>query len=663
MEANPASRRSHRNPLARILRIARFACALIVGGGLTAETARAADIPGLPEAQLIALRDGFDQRVAAIFAAEGGRPLVRAEKKPPLGSGRAPFVRAYSFSLVEFAARSLWRNEASAAANAALREDADYYLANPATIFDKDNFHWHSEALLRLIELFGTTGSRQAGLLQPETERKVLESIWLYCRRNESAAKPHTHLAEADHAVSQTWFIKESENHHAQSFTTLWHFAKIARRRDDFRQRLYDDGRSANEHYEAWNSYAKLYLLERAKVGMLIEMMSVSYNTSLLKGIFNFYDFADDPELKRRAQLFLDLYFAYWGQEQIQGVAGGGQGRIYSDTNPKSSGLGHLFFGVGAAPKLQSELLTAMTTNYRPALVVVDIVCDLPGRGAYEVIQRPLGLAADRSHYQPPEYRLRTDFGGILRYSYCTPDFIIGTAMSEARPEQEWTMISSQNRRHGILFEGDPVAVISPQCEAGRDHRAYNTQWSVQRKGTLVCQKLKTSRGAGAMRVWFSGGGLSTPVEQDGWTLVESRGAFAAVRVVQGATHWSESDQAVPGRWMNCADEYSPIILQVAQKSEYPTLRSFVSAVTSRKIEIQNEALAFESIYGDRFAFPLNFSGVPAINGAPVNYAPPRALDGPFVQSAWTSGVVHLRKGTRTAVLDFHSPKSASGDR
>ena len=253
-----------------------------------------------------------------------------------------------------------------------------------------------------------------------------------------------------------------------------------------------------------------------------------------------------------------------------------------------------------------------MTTTYRPSLVVVDLACDRIGRGTYEVIQRPLGLAADRAHYKPPSYRLRTDFGGNLRYSYCTPDFILGTTMSAARPEADWTMISSQNRRHGILFEGDPVAVISPQCEATRDHRAFNAQWSVQRKGTLICQKLNTHRGAGPMRVWFSASGLSEPVERDGWVLVESRGAYAAVRAVRGATHWVDVSQPVTGRWLNLADEFSPVILQVAQKSEFPSLRAFGAAVAGQEIEVQNEALSFLSISGDRFSFPLNFTGTPA---------------------------------------------------
>ena len=221
-------------------------------------------------------------------------------------------------------------------------------------------------------------------------------------------------------------------------------------------------------------------------------------------------------------------------------------------------------------------------------------------------------------------------------------------------------MISSQNRRHGILFEGDPVAVISPQCEPTRDRRAYNTQWSVQRKGTLVCQKLNTHRGAGPMRVWFSGTGLSAPIEHDGWILVESRGAFAAVRVVRGATTWAESNSAVAGRWLQLADEFSPVILQVSPKSDYPSLRLFGAAVAAQKIEFNNAALSFRSIGGDRFSFPLNFAGAPTINGEPINYAPPRGLDSPFLQTEWDSGIIRLSKAARTQVLDFNGSDALS---
>lgn len=638
--------------------VAAFAFLLLASAALAAPNKPASSAPLYSDVQLTAIRDDFTARAAAIFASEKGQPLHRAEKRAPLSPGRANFVRAYSFSLVEFAARCLWLHEFTAEANAALQENADYYLAHPRETYDKDNFHWHSEALLRLVELFGPAGTRHSGALTAATETKILEAVWRYCRRRETAAKTHEHLAEADDAVSHTWYVKESENHHVQSFTTLWHFAQLARHRADFRDRRYDDGRTAADHYGDWTRYCTLYLLERARKGLFIEMMSPAYNATLLKGVFNLHDFAEDPELRRRAGLFLDLYFAYWGQEQIDGVAGGGKARIYSDVAPRPLGLGHLFFGVGPAPALHSELLTALTTTWRPSLVVVDLVCDRPGRGTYEVIQRPLGLAADATHYAPPDYHLRTDTGGIVRYSYCTPEFILGTVMSEARPETDWTMISSQNRRQGALFAGDPPAVISPQCEATRDHRAYNTQWSVQRRGTLITQKLRTAKGAGASRIWFSGTGLAVPTEERGWIFTASALAYAAVKVVRGGTRWEDATSSVPGRWLYCEDEYSPVILEVASKHRFASPAAFRAAVADRRLDVApGQPLRFRGLDGDTFTFFPDTSAPPRINDVPVNYAPARAFASPFLQSDWNSGLVHVRKGPRLLTLDFNPPE------
>jgi hypothetical protein len=57
---------------------------------------------------------GFEERVDAMFRTESGQPLVRAEKKPPLGPGRGNYVRAYSYSMMRFAARCLYLGDGCA---------------------------------------------------------------------------------------------------------------------------------------------------------------------------------------------------------------------------------------------------------------------------------------------------------------------------------------------------------------------------------------------------------------------------------------------------------------------------------------------------------------------------------------------------------------------
>ncbi|MDP6040398.1 MAG: hypothetical protein QGG64_17735, partial [Candidatus Latescibacteria bacterium] len=163
--------------------------------------------------ELNAIREGFEDRVDVMFRAELGKPLVRAKKRPPLGPGRGNYVRHYSFSICEFAARCFYLNEQVEEANAALVENAQHYLDHPKDINDRDSFHWHIEMVFRLVEQYGTNGSVAPGRLTEETETKVLEPAWIY-------AKSHSRLSDAEIDQSQTWHIWESENHHVQIFST-----------------------------------------------------------------------------------------------------------------------------------------------------------------------------------------------------------------------------------------------------------------------------------------------------------------------------------------------------------------------------------------------------------------------------------------------------------
>ena len=363
---------------------------------------------------------GFEARVDDMFRAESGQPLVRAAKRPPLGPGRGNYVRHYSWSMMNFATRCFYLDEMLDSANAALAENAQHYLDHPLDINDRDSFHWHAEMVMRLIELYGSEGSIKPGRITPETEELILKPIWIY-------AKQFSTLEKSDFNHSKTWHIYGSENHHAMSFTACWHFSKIAKDRPEYLELRYDDGATAEAHYKSWNDYFVTYSRERSRKGVCIEMMCSGYNTVWTKGFYNFYDFGT-PEVRRAAEQLLDLYWAYWAQEQIVGISGGGKSRIrglksYSEIlHP----LAWIFFGIGPRPAIQN--VGPALSGYRPPAVVADIAVDVAGRGRFEVFQRAQGLG---TRTRTPEgqnlSKLRTDGGGILRYSFCDPAFIIGT--------------------------------------------------------------------------------------------------------------------------------------------------------------------------------------------------------------------------------------------
>jgi hypothetical protein len=313
--------------------------------------------------------------------------------------------------------------------------------------------------------------------------------------------------------------------------------------------------------------------------------------------------------------------------------------------------LAWLYFGMCDPVKISSPILSAAMSGYCPPDVVADLAIDRVGRGVYEIRQRPLGLV-QTGYYKPPDYRMKTEEGGIVRYSYCTPEFIIGTAMLEARPFVDWAMISSQNRWHGAIFLGHKNARIVPQCEAEDDRVTFNQQWSVQHKGTLICQKLKTSTKCKTMRVWIAQAGLGAPVETDGWVFVEAKGAYAAVRPVLGGFVWQKQDKP-EGSWMVLNAEWSPVILEVARKVDYKNLEAFQKTITSQPMIFQDDLLHYEGIYGDTFTLDATQQRVPEINGVAVDFVSGKALDSPFLQADWNGNVVTIQKCAQKKVLVF----------
>lgn len=615
--------------------------------------------------------DGSHKRAMTLFQADAGKPLVQVKKGQPISKGRPPYTREYSYSIVAFAARGYVLGEMLDEANAAMQENCQHYLDNPAGIHDRDSFHWHGEIMMRLIEMYGAQGRIAPGRMTPVTENLIMDTCWEYASK--------AWLKKAAHDDKSIWNSYGSENHHSMDFTINWHFAKLAKDHPDFKERKWIDGSSAAEQYKAWSEYFIAYAQARARKSMCAEMRSDGYNTTLIKGFYNFHDFGD-PQVKKAAAMLLDLYFAYWAEEQIGGHMGGGGSRLKGTNayvmsrNGKNAFLAWLYFGMGKAPDhFNGHDIGAMTSSYHPPAVIADIALDAEGRGTYEIRQRAQGLVYPGGRgdsfvvatAQSPPTRMRNDRGGIVRYSYCTPQFILGTPMSRALGDDEWAAISSQSRWQGVIFarEGDPRIV--PTVRPADNRVASNTFWSVQSKGTLITQKLKQHKGGAEMIVFISERGLSEPIEKGDTVFVDAESAYAAIRVPSGGWKWREEGldytaetggvrKGPRGRVMQLKEEFAPVIIEVMDKVQAGSLEAFQKKVLETKPVIKDKILSCRTIYGETLTLDMSYKMDPIVNGKPVNYEPEMVYGSPFLSSKYDSGVVTISKGERKRVLDFN---------
>ncbi len=376
--------------------------------------------------------------------------------------------------------KGLWRDEGFALAAYGLNERVEEADRAIVAACEKempllaegteDSFHWHAYLLERIYFLYGSNSQFSPRRMGLEAERAILKALWQWasigCRREMT-------LPERD------FWIWGSENHHAQAWAGFWGAAEIFREHPDYRDRHYADGSAPDEMAQAFTEYFKRYARHHAATGLLVECNS-DYNKYTLGGWYNMADFSTDSVLRRRMTMLLDLYWADWAIEQIDGVRGGSRHRCYpgqtSTTGTSGQGPAWYHFGLGLPRSKHPNCLCAATSFYRPPLLIAELALDVAGRGEYEYRSRRLGLAetrsagqavpnfvADPSHpfyVKQGVYSLNPIAGGLARYSWCTPDFVLGTSMVEARPQEDWTAVSSQNRWEGVVFAGNPYARI-----------------------------------------------------------------------------------------------------------------------------------------------------------------------------------------------------------
>ena len=163
------------------------------------------------------------------------------------------------------------------------------------------------------------------------------------------------------------------------------------------------------------------------------------------------------------------------------------------------------------------------------------------------------------------------------------------------------------------------------------------------------------------------------PVDEDGMIFVEAENAYAGIKVVQGGFEWRHtpfiamsgdtSSRSTPeGKTMILNEEYAPVILEVMAKSDAESFGAFKAMVKSCRIRMNGPVLEYKTIYGDRITLDTSFEKTPTINGKPVDYAPEKVFESPFLNAYWNSGIVTISKGNRKKVLNFERGNPAKGE-
>ena len=545
--------------------------------------------------------------------------------------------------------------------------------------FESDTFTWGSHKkfgfslfsteFLRFYALFNSRTGSMPGLLSSRAEENIEEQMW-------RVAKANSKLAEAKRGP---WDMEASENHHLTNKSGDLLAAQFLRNIPSYKNQRYDDGSTLAEQYEIRRRHFLAWYDEHAKRGQFVEAASPTYQGWSMLALLNLRDFAEDAVLRKKADLYLDLVLANVAEETLLTTRGGPKSRVkegHEYDGAFSDGFYSLLFGAPGrefSPVLEK---VCRTSGYFPPPVVVDLARDTNARGTYTFAKRWPGPIAKGGGLPPRDasdrdWRTLDPEKSILRYGFWTSGYVLGSA----GVDPSWLDDRGMGYRwQGVVFAGDRYARIGFEVLPPNtcDWHGFNPFYSVQDRNLLVTQKwgpippnAPTSKG-GVLRLYFSPT-LDDVLEDSGWIFVRDGGAFAAVNVVAGGytwtTPWRHSEELVTNRkgfltpkdggesFIVLKSETSPAIMIANDAADYGNdFAAFKAAVKAQPVGWSGGVLSFATI---RFHGPAH-PGL--IDGQPVNLAPPRGYDSPFIRSNWGSGLIYLRKGNETAILDFRDP-------
>jgi len=509
-----------------------------------------APLAAMPLADAQAVVDGFEARRDAV--------LDRQIANPYPGAKPDSDVQILAWNKLDFALAALYRNQQIAEANQAIRDVCALDLATPIGN-GEERVHWLAPLMIRVHELFWSGSDHFPGRLADDAAAGIRTTLWTWAEQEGRLA---------DTRLDGLWWFWGSENHDAMHDGSAWGAARLLARDPAFQNRKYADGSTPGVQAASWDAFLAEQLAERVRRGLCVEIASDGYSKYTLQNWYNYHDFGDEP-LKSAAKAALDVWWADWATEQLDGVRGGGKARCYQGANQtaagdNSRGMAWYYLGIGQARNAHPGLMCLVTSGYRMPAAVAALALDPQSRGRYESISRRVGLRDTKATDLPDSTSAFDPITpGVLHYTWVTPEVILGSLiLPRLKNDEGWNNISSQNRWQGAIFAGDPDARIFAECEGLNNGKTYNQQIAVQKRGTQLVAKLPPpySKQAGQMRVWVAPKLNRTQAGE--WSILEAPQAWAAVRPAWGGASWD-------GNWLVFDDDRAAMILEVAPQQDY----------------------------------------------------------------------------------------------
>jgi hypothetical protein len=458
----------------------------------------------------------------------------------------------------------------------------------------------------------------------------------------------------------------------------------------------------ARDHYAGWVAFMQEYFRERARRGFFLEKASPGYMKYTISFIQDLYDYCEDAGLRRMAGMFLDLVWAEWAQDQLRGFRGGSKTREHNTLDLQQDSMFMMAsYMFGGPPELNPALPAFAVSDYRPPPIVWNLALNSTARGTYAYVShqpgeeraelpRPPGM--ERTLLCAPDSRLK-------RYSWVTPDYILGTRLDH--PLAVHSHLSYASVWQGVVFNTSAQAMIFPRGVAIGADKTWKLDHQVTTRSLQDGPILITQQNRGGVTVinpdWFPrdvqdsqpfgvyfSPALDRLEEENGWIFAGAGDAYVAVRPVKGRYQTSVDAQSESKDWLTYEaaeaqeepldpqsytwspdrsialfkDRHSPVVFEAGRRADFANLAAFQRHIASNRITLTklvvpgHYTLTYAS-GGKTYYFNAATNEVPQIDGKYLDYFPGKTFDSPYLSGDYGKGVITVSDGRHRLTLDF----------
>lgn len=554
-----------------------------------------------------------------------------------------------AWSDVGYGMAALWQNDTEAGNECVIRVCTQYPPEEGSQSFES---YFGMNLLMRMWYTFSDKSEIYPGRLSREAQTAIEKFFYDYVRFNSDLTTAYDIQPDRIH-------IRDSENHDIIQRTAFLLGSELLMMTDDYKNKDID-GLTLQEYHDAWNKYFKYYFDCKARYGLTIETGSPTYSKYTCDSMYSIYDFAMDKELKDLVGKYLDVYCADALLESLNGIRGGSRNRNYQDKygyRPDMDAINSMFyiqFGTADYMYKNSSLhpaqLSAAASNYVAPYVLFDIMYNKTEKEPYYYESQTMGEGSRSTVGQYDQLYYEMLFpGNVYRKTYMTDNYVMSTQTIDRN--LNYAEINSQNRWMGVIFKGsmrnvgaksyDSRVYVQGIGTAQNGRTGYNELSGICENGAMVISGLTESFNSSGSRIYISGDIYSAKVIDDNWLIAEDPDGQCYVAVKPAKGEYQSVDEMEDGYFLKLSEPYAPIVIQVADKTDFSGLDAFEKAVKAATFKWSGNVFTYTSLKGDTFEVSTE-KIMPKLNGEEVETAPEYLVRSPYFNSEYGSGVFNI---------------------